>query len=258
MNDWLLVDSHCHLQDAAFEGDRENVLARSLAALAWLVVVGEDLESSHLAASMTGDRVFASVGIHPHHAEQACPAALETLGRLARAHPNVVAVGETGYDFYYDNAPREAQRTAFRSQVRLAAEMGLPLVVHSRAAEAETSAVFDEFKRDLPRGVMHCFSGDRAFAERCIEFGFYISFAGNVTFPNADALRDAVRNVPMERLLLETDSPYLSPQPVRGKRCEPAYVLYTAQTLATLKGVPAAVLAEQTTRNATALFQRAP
>jgi TatD DNase family protein len=251
-----LVDTHCHLQDRAFDADRDEVLRRALDALEFLVVVGDDLENSRKAAALCGDRVYAVVGFHPYHAV----AALDSLDALREllARPGVVALGEIGLDYYNKFAPEDAQREAFRRQLELAAETKLPVVIHSREAQEDTSAILREHAAALPGGIMHCFAGDASFAEECASWGFNISFAGNVTFPKAAPLRDAASAVPLERLLVETDSPYLAPQPVRGKRCEPAYVRHTAETLAALKAVDLDTFAEHTTRSARRIFRIDP
>jgi len=246
------VDSHCHLQDRAFDADRREVLDRALDALEFLVVVGDCLDTSREAVDLCGDRVHAVVGFHPYHAERALTS-IDALRELA-GQPGVVALGEIGLDYYNKFAPEDAQRHAFRRQLELAVDLRLPVVVHSREAEHDTAAILHEFAAELPGGIMHCFAGDAAFAERCLSWGFLISFAGNVTFPKAAPLRDAALAVPLDRLLVETDSPYLAPQPVRGRRCEPAYVRHTAETLAGLKGVPYDDFAARTTENARRIF----
>lgn len=247
------VDCHCHLQDTAFDDDREEVIRRSLEELAWLVVVGEDLETSRQAVELARENIYATVGVHPHHAEQVEGDVAESLKELL-AKPRVIAVGETGLDYFYDHAPRDAQRSVFSLQLGLACEAGVPVVIHSRDAEEDIAALVEPYKDRLPGGVMHCFSGDAAFAERCVEWGFYISFAGNVTFPRAADLRETVRAVPLDRLLVETDSPHLAPQPIRGDRCEPAFVRYTAEVLAQLKSVSLEELAQKTAQNAKTAF----
>lgn len=252
------VDTHCHLQSEKFDEDREAAIARALDALEWLVVIGDDLESSEAAAALTRDRVYAAVGVHPYHPEHVTEEGIAKLRDMG-SRSGVVAIGEIGLDYYkYNTAPRDTQQNAFRAQLDLAVELNLPVVIHNRDAEDDIAAALDEYARQLPGGIMHCFSGDAAFAERCVAWGFHVSFAGNVTFPKAGPLREAALAVPMERLLIETDSPYLAPQPVRGKRCEPAYVRYTAETLAALKGLTLEEFCEQTTRNASELFRVMP
>lgn len=254
-----LVDSHCHLHDRAFDDDRGSVLERALDSLAWLVTIGDDLESSRAALALSQDRVYATVGIHPYSAASVDEGAIEELREMT-ASDRVVAIGEIGLDYFkYNDTPRDVQQTGFRLQLDLAVELGLPVVIHNRESTEDLAAILDEYQAALRGGVMHCFAGKVGFVERCLGWGFHISFAGNVTFPKAEALRIAAEATPVDRLLVETDSPYLSPQAVRGKRCEPAYVGHTCDFLAELKGVLPETLAETTARNAASLFQvRAP
>ncbi len=249
-----LVDSHCHLQDSAFDADRAEILSRSLDTLDWLVVIGDDLPSSRAAVALTQPGVYASVGIHPYHAAAVDAPALEALRELARS-PQVVAIGEIGLDYFkYNDTPRDIQQTAFQQQLELAASLDLPVIIHNRESQEDLAAILDAHHSHLTGGVMHCFAGSTAFVERVLGWGFYISFAGNVTFPKADELRTAASAVPLDRLLIETDAPYLAPQPVRGKRCEPAFVTHTAKCLADLKDVDLGTLCAATTQNAARLF----
>lgn len=247
-------DSHCHLQDSRFDADRAQVLARARRALAGMVVAGDTLESSAVAVSLANEEVFASVGVHPHHAGALNDGMWDALIELAQA-PGVVAIGETGLDYSrHSTVPPEHQRAAFVRHIELASALGLPVVIHNRDAQ---DAMAELLRRsgEFPPGVMHCFQGDKPFADLCLEKGLYLSFAGNITFPNAAALRTVVRVVPLDRLLIETDSPYLAPQPVRGKRCEPCFLQYTAEVLAETLGVPFEELARRTTENARRLFR---
>ncbi|MDX9973536.1 MAG: TatD family hydrolase [FCB group bacterium] len=248
-----LADTHCHLQSDAFDTDREEVLERALDVLEFIVVVGDDLENSRKAVDLCRDRVHAVVGYHPYHAE----VAVQSLDALRELLPQsgIVALGEIGLDYFHKYAPEEAQHAAFRRQLELAVEASLPVVIHSRDAEADTLAILREYASSLPGGIMHCFPGGAEFAEQCLALGFHISFAGNVTFPKAVPLREAAAVVPLDRLLVETDSPYLAPQPVRGKRCEPACVQHTAQALAALKGISYEAFADATTQNAKKIFR---
>lgn len=249
----LLADTHCHLQDDRFDADREEVIARALDQLAFVVTVGDTLPASEAALGLTRTRVYASAGIHPHHAGTWSETARERLCTLLR-WPAMAAVGEIGLDYHYEKAPRAVQLKTFEAQLGLAVELQLPVIIHCREAEEDAAPLLERFGPLLPGGVMHCFSGDAAFAERCLDWGFHISFAGNVTFPNAAALREAACAVPLDRLLVETDSPYLAPQPVRGKRCEPVCVVHTAKVLAGLKHIDEEEFAGRTTRNAMELF----
>lgn len=250
-----LVDTHCHLQDRAFDDDREAVIARALDTLEWVVVIGDSLASSEAAVALVRKGVYAAAGVHPYHPEQVDAPGLAALRELAR-RPGVVAIGEIGLDYYKHNtAPRDAQQEAFRRQLEVAAELDLPVIIHNRDSHEDLAVMLDAYAGEIVGGIMHCFAGDAAFVERCIGWDFHVSFAGNVTFPKAGALREAARAVPLNRLLVETDSPYLAPQPVRGTRCEPAHVAHTAATLAEVLGISHEDLARRTTENARALFR---
>ncbi len=250
----IAVDTHCHVQDKAFDNDREAVIACALDDLGWIVVIGDTLDSSQAAVDLVRDRVYAAVGIHPHHAGDADAESLHALRTLA-GQSGVVALGEIGLDYFYEHAPRTTQKKALEAQLALAADVGLPVVIHCRDAYEDITPILDAYHDTLAGGVMHCFSGDTAFVEQCLAWGFHISFAGNVTFPKAEPLRVAARAVPLDRLLVETDSPYLAPQPVRGKRCEPTHVLHTARLLSETKEVALVELLEATSRNAARLFR---
>lgn len=250
-----LVDTHCHLQSGKFAEDREAVLGRALARLDWLVVVGYSLENCPEALALVRDRVYATVGLHPYEAKHAGAAALAALREMAQ-HPGVVAIGETGLDYFNEYSPRPGQARAFAEQLALAAELKLPAVIHNREADADSYAILAEHTGALPACIMHCFGSDAVFAERCVDLGCYISFAGNVTFPKAEPLREAARAVPLDRLLVETDAPYLAPQPLRGKRSEPQHVEHTARCLAEVKGVSFEELCAATAANALAAYAR--
>jgi len=255
-----LVDSHCHLAEPDFDTDRDAVLARAAAAgVAQIVCVGATgpVESNFPAVALAGRQapvsIVATVGIHPHDASTADDAAFEALAGLA-TRPGVVAVGETGLDFHYDRSPRPAQRAAFARTVALARSCGRPLVVHVREAHADAATILRAEGADAVGGVIHCFTGERADVRPYLDLGFSISVAGIVTFKNADPLRDAVRAVPLDRLLVETDAPYLAPVPHRGRRNEPAYVRLVAETVAAVRGEPFPAVAAATTANARRLF----
>jgi len=203
------------------------------------------------------DEMRAVVGIHPHDARDADAEAFDAVARLAR-DPLVAAVGETGLDYHYDNSPRDAQIAALRAHVALAAEVGKPLVIHCRDAYADLVRVLREERGAAPRGVVHCFTGSADEARAMLDLGFAISFSGIVTFRNADALREAARVVPRDRLLVETDAPYLAPVPLRGRRCEPAFVVETALRLAEARGEPADALCDAAERNAIDVFALRP
>ncbi len=250
-----LFDSHCHLEMGEFDADREAVLERAFAAgVRRVVTVGTTLEDGRKAVSIAERHpgVYASVGVHPHDVRGIDLGTYDALKRLA-ASPKVVAYGEIGLDFFRNRSPREVQLARFREQLDIAAGLDLPVIIHDREAHEETLAILSQ--RPVRRGgIFHCFSGDRNMAERCMEMGFYLSIPGTVTFPKAESLREAVRDLPLSRLLVETDAPYLSPVPNRGKRNEPAFVIHTAAKVAEIKGVPLAEVAESTTRNAMEVF----
>jgi len=250
----MLVDTHSHLQDKAFDTDREEVLTRALAELEWLVVVGDTVASSRAAASLVRPGVYATAGIHPHHAAGVGPADLEAVSSLLDA-PGVVALGEIGLDYHYEFSPRSEQITIFEQQLELAARLQKPVVIHCREAQKDMIAILQNGAAHMTGGIMHCFPGGVDFAEQCLQFGFHISFAGNLTFRKAEALRVAAQAVPEDRLLVETDSPYLAPVPVRGRRCEPAFVVHTARCLAALKNLPLEEFARITTANARCVFR---
>lgn len=251
-----LFDTHAHLHFPEFAGDLDAVLERARSAgVRRIVTVGSDVESSRAAVALAAREaeVWATVGIHPHDAASADPGALAELERLAAA-PRVVALGEIGLDFFRDLSPRDAQARAFAAQLELARRAGKPVVIHCRDAHAETLAILADARVGELGGVMHCFSGDVDIARRCLDLGLVVSIAGPVTYPNARALPDVVRYVPDDRLVVETDCPYLPPQRYRGKRNEPAHVAITAARVAELRGEPLARLGPRLTDNARRLF----
>ena len=252
-----LFDTHAHLHFPEFAGDLAAVLARARAAgVRRMVTIGTDVATSRAAAALAAREpdVWAAVGIHPHEAADADETALAEIERLASA-PRVVAIGETGLDFFRDRSPREAQARAFSAQVALARRLDKPVLVHCRDAHAETLALLAADGPLERGGIMHCFSGDVALARRCIELGLLVSLAGPVTYPKPGALPDVARAIPADRLVVETDCPFLPPQPYRGKRNEPAYLAITAARVAELRGEPLADLAGRMSENARALFR---
>ena len=252
-----LFDTHAHLHFPEFAGDLDAVLARARAAgVRGMVTIGTDVATSRAAAALAAREpdVWAAVGIHPHEAADADEAALTEIESLASA-PRVVAIGETGLDFFRDRSPREAQTRAFTAQVALARRLGKPVLVHCRDAHAETLALLAADGPLERGGIMHCFSGDVALARRCIELGLLVSLAGPVTYPKPGALPDVARAIPADRLVVETDCPFLPPQPYRGKRNEPAYLAITAARVAELRGEPLADLAGRMSDNARVLFR---
>ncbi len=254
-----LVDSHVHLDSAPYDDDREQVLQRAAeAGVSALVDVGADLASSRQAVALAEREpcIWAAVGVHPHDAATVTPAALAELRALATS-PRVVAIGEIGLDYYRDLSPRAAQREAFAVQLAMALELQLPVIVHSRDAHDDTLAILCAAAREWSvalRGVMHCFSGDVGWAQRVVELGFHIGIAGPVTYPRATALAEVVRQAPLERLLVETDSPYLAPQTWRGRRNEPAFVRMVAERVAELRGLSLEEVGCATSANARTLF----
>jgi len=256
----MLVDSHCHLDFDSFDADRAETLARAEAAGVGLMVTICTRVSRFpdiLALAESHPRLCCSVGIHPHQVAEEDTVDADTLAGLA-AHPRVVGIGETGLDYYYDTSPRDDQKASFRVHIDAARRTGLPLIVHSRDSDDDMIAILrDETANGAFPCVMHCFSSSRRLAEAALELGAYISLSGIVTFRNADDLRDIVRDVPLDRLLVETDAPFLAPIPNRGKRNEPAYVVHTAARGAELKGVDTEDFTRMTTDNFFRLFKKA-
>jgi TatD DNase family protein len=247
-----LVDSHCHVDMRQFDADRDAVVARARAAglVEMLVVGGVDEEGGHRRALRVAEsyRLPAAAGLHPHEARLGSEAVYDELRSLAR-EGRIVAVGEVGLDFHYDHSPRPAQREAFRRQIRLAREVGLPLVVHTREADAETVEILEGEGAAEAGGVIHCFTGGLELARRALELGFLISFSG--------VIQQVASEVPDERLLIETDAPYLAPPPHRGKRNEPAFVVEVARKVAELRGTTPEALGSLACRNYSRLFKRA-
>jgi TatD DNase family protein len=263
----MLIDTHAHVDFAKFDADRQAVIERAQAAgVAVILNVGADLESSRAAVRLAKEyeMIYAAVGMHPHDASKLDGAVLAALRDLAQ-QPKVVAIGEIGLDFYRDLSPRDVQRRAFQAQLAWAAKLGKPVVIHDRDAHEEVMDILAEWATGLKNsplagrvGVLHTFSGDLAMAERAIDLGFCISVSGPVTYHNARQLPDIVRALPLDRLLVETDCPFLAPHPHRGKRNEPAYVRLIAERIAALRGMAFDDLAEATTANARRLFRFGP
>jgi TatD DNase family protein len=256
----MLVDSHCHLDFPDFAADLDGTVARARAAgVGLMLTIGTKLSQfpGVLAVAERYPDVWCSVGVHPHEAaSEGADASTARLLELAR-HPKVVGFGETGLDYYYEHSPREAQVKAFRAHIAAARAAQLPLIVHTRDADDETGAILAEEMAAGPfTGLLHCFSSGRALAERAVGLGLYISLSGIMTFKKSDALRAIAAGVPADRLLVETDAPYLAPVPMRGKRNEPAFVAHTAASLAQVKGMAADELAEATTANFLRLFTK--
>ena len=257
----MLIDSHCHLDFPDFASELDAVIARSRAAgIARLVTISTRV-ARHDAVLAIAERfadVYCSVGTHPHYAHEELNVTAAELAARTR-HPKIVALGEAGLDYHYDNSPRDAQKQGFRTHIAAARATGLPLVIHSRDADDDTARVLEE---EMGKGafpaVLHCFTGGRDLAHRAIALGHFISFTGILTFKNSAALRAIAAELPADRILVETDAPYLAPGPFRGKRNEPAYVVETAKVLAEARGVSFQQIAEQTTENFFRLFAKVP
>jgi TatD DNase family protein len=246
-----LVDSHCHLDDKQFAADREAVIERARAAgVERLMAIGtgdgpQDLETAiRLAGAYPG--FYATVGVHPHDAAKATPAAFDQFARLL-AHPKVVALGEIGLDYHYDFSPRDIQQAVFIRQLELARDAGKPVVIHTREAWSDTMLILR--RHYTGEGIFHCFTGGPGEARQALDLGFYLSFGGVLTFPKSESVRDAARLAPLDRILVETDAPYLAPVPHRGKRNEPAFLVDTVRKLAEIRGIAPDDAAEATTRN---------
>lgn len=252
----LLVDSHAHLDGGQFANDLGETVERATKnGISHILTIGCDLESSakSIAIAEKYENIFAAVGVHPHDATEINDNALAKL-KLMLTHPKVVALGEIGLDYYRDRSPREVQRTAFRQQIRLARKVEKPIIVHDRDAHDEVIQIMKEENAAEVGGVLHCFSGDLKMAKQCLELGFYLSFTGTITYPKNETIRNIIAEIPIDRMLIETDCPYLSPQKFRGKRNEPAYVRYTAEKLAEIKGLKIEDVARVTSRNCHDLF----
>jgi TatD DNase family protein len=257
----MLVDHHCHLDVPDFAADLDGVVGRAKAAGVGIIVsismlvrrLGETLRIAEAYPN-----VFCSVGTHPHYAHTELDIAVDEIVRLS-AHPKIVAIGEAGLDYFYDNSPRETQAQGLRNHIAAAQATGLPLVIHARDADDDLAAILEEemAKKPFP-AVLHCFTGGADLARRALDLGLYISFSGILTFKRSDALREIAASVPLDRLLVETDAPYLAPGKYRGKRNEPAYVVHTAAELAKVKGISPAELARATTDNFFRLYAKTP
>jgi len=255
----VLIDSHCHLNYKGLIEDQKNVLERSRAAgvdLRLNIATRESEWDAVLGTAVREPDVWATVGIHPHEADE--HPHVDTAKLVARAsHPRVVGIGETGLDYYYDHSDRERQQHSFRAHIAACRETGLPLIVHTRDAEDDTIRIMrDEMEQGPYSGVIHCFTASGAFADAAMALGFYISISGIVTFKSARDLQETAARLPLDRLLVETDSPFLAPVPHRGKPCEPAYVADTARFLAALRGESVEQLAAATSANFRTLFSK--
>jgi len=257
----MLVDSHCHLDFPHLSDQMDDVLMRARdAGIETLVTICTRVRKfdSVLAIAEAHDNIFCSVGTHPHNADEERDITLEEIVSLSK-HPKVVAIGEAGLDYHYDNAPRDDQEKGFRTHIAAARETGLPLVIHTRDADEDTARILiEEMDKGIFTAVLHCFTAGAELARKGVELGLYVSFSGVLTFKKSDELREIAASLPMDRVLVETDAPYLSPEPVRGRKNEPANVVHTAAKLAEVKGVSNEEIARATTDNFYRLFSRVP
>jgi TatD DNase family protein len=257
----MLVDSHCHLDFPDFESDLDAVVERARAAgIGRMVTISTRLRrhAQVLAIAEAFPDVFCSVGTHPHHAHEELDIGADVLVERAQ-HPKVVAIGEAGLDYHYDNSPREAQEQGFVQHIAAARQTGLPLVIHSRDADADMAQILtDETGKGAFKAILHCFTGGRELAFNAVELGHYVSFTGILTFKNSGALREIAAALPADRIMVETDAPYLAPLPYRGKTNEPSYVVETAKVLAQTRGVSLDEITRQTTENFFRLFSKVP
>jgi TatD DNase family protein len=257
----MLVDSHCHLDFPDFAEELDRVVARAHSAgVGALVTIGTRVRKFDQVRAIAErfENVFCSVGTHPHHAHEELDVTIDDLVRLAE-HPKVVAIGEAGLDYHYDLSSRDAQARGLLTHIAAARRTGLPLVIHAREADADLAAILTrEMEKGAFMAVLHCFSSGRALAETGISLGFYVSFSGILTFKNAQDIKDIARDLPADRILVETDAPYLAPPPHRGKRNEPAFVVHTADVLADVRGVSREEIAALTTDNFFRLFSKVP
>jgi len=255
----MLIDSHCHL-DYFSDEERPAVIARAKAAgVGEMVTIGVTMSQSRQAIAMAeaGEKIWACVGVHPNHAGEEGPVpAPEAIAALAE-HPKVIGIGESGLDYFYDRAPKDVQEKNFRAHIRAARLSGLPLAIHARDADDDVARILAEEREGGEfLFLLHCFSSTRALAEAAVAMGGYVSFSGILTFPKSDEIRAIAADMPLERLLVETDSPYLSPAPFRGKRNEPARTVHTARVLAEVRGMTPAALADLTTSNFRRLYRK--
>ncbi|MBP1881992.1 TatD family hydrolase [Sinorhizobium mexicanum] len=257
----MLIDTHCHLDFPDFEAERDAIIERAAAAgVAQMVTISTRVKrfDTIVAIAEAYPNVFCSVGTHPHNADEELDVTTEDLVRLS-SHPKVVAIGEAGLDYFYDNAPRDAQAEGLRRHIAAARETRLPLVIHSRSADEDMAAILtEESGKGAFPFLLHCFSSGPDLARVGVELGGYVSFSGILTFPKSQEIRDIAKTIPRDRMIVETDAPYLAPKPFRGKRNEPAFVVHTAEVLAETIGVSTEEIAEITTDNAFCVFSKMP
>jgi len=261
-NQSKLIDTHAHLDDPKFDNDRGDVIKRAIdAGIEYIITVGtwhppqaEEKGLEHV-TELAGeyDLIYTALGVHPHDAKDANDDAFDEIKKLS-THPKVIAIGETGLDYHYEHTPKDIQKSVFRKHIQIARELNLPLTIHTREAHNDTIEILVEEGVGDIGGVLHCFSGSYEMAKKCLDMGLYLSFTGVVTFPKATNIHEIVKKIPMERMLVETDCPYLAPEPYRGKRNEPAFIMETAKRIAEIKGVSFDDVARITTLNAKELF----
>ncbi|MBN1527047.1 MAG: YchF/TatD family DNA exonuclease [Candidatus Omnitrophica bacterium] len=253
----MLIDTHCHLDFSDFDLDRDAVIERAArAGVGRIINIGSSVEGTRRSVELASKygMAYAAIGVHPHHAETVTDALIEDFRRLARETRKVVAIGEVGLDYYRNESPKESQVAAFKKFIGLARSVDLPIIIHTREADTDITDIMRREGRGL-RGVVHCFSGDERFLRECLDLGLFVSFTCNLTFKNAKALREVAKKMPVERLLLETDAPYLAPQAMRGKRNEPAHLTYLVEEWSRLIGLSKEDIGRVTTHNANALFR---
>ncbi len=256
----MIVDSHCHLDFDKFDEDIDDVVARARSAkVSHMLTISTTLAGFDkvFGVAQRFDNIYCSVGVHPHEAEQEPDTSAADI--ISRSEPaKVIGIGETGLDYYYDHSPRDIQKKCFATHIEAAQSTGLPLIVHTRDADEDMASILSSHMAEKPfKGVLHCFSSSAALAETAIELGLYISFSGILTFKNAQELRDIAKTVPEDKLLVETDAPFLAPIPHRGKRNEPSFVVHTLNQLSEIRGMTPDTMAELTTRNFFELFDKA-
>jgi TatD DNase family protein len=252
----MLIDSHAHLDMKQFDSDRDGVIDRAVSAdVRHIITVGIDIKSSRNALNLTTHypSIFATAGIHPHNADNANKDDLEHIELIAQ-HDKIIAIGEIGLDFFRNRSARQNQIEVFTQQLSIAISLDLPVVIHDREAHTETVNILSSFKQNELHGMIHCFSGDYELAKTFINLGYYISISGTVTYNNAGQIQDVAKRVSLNRLLLETDAPFLTPIPFRGKRNEPSYIIHTAQKIARLRGISFEEVSYQTSKNVCQLF----
>lgn len=252
----MLFDTHCHLYDTAYNADRPAVLERARAAgIGRMLCPATDRQSSEACVELARhyDGIYAAVGIHPQEAGRVQPGDIEAICRMAEQEPSVVAIGEVGLDYHYDTPARDTQKEIFIEMIGLARDLDLPIDIHDREAHGDTMEILRQYGKGL-RGVFHCYSGSLEMTTELIRMGFYFGFTGTVVFPNSKRAKQVASRIPMERLLIETDSPYLTPPPYRGRRNEPAYVRYVAEEIARLRGLDVEYVISQTTANGLQVF----